>query len=327
MESGQAIDIGYKYPFSAEAKQAISEMSIKSFNSVLANLGKIRVQEALSKSEIEYFPTPLMELKKKYIASYAYARMIVSAIGTKSAVMKYAKAEARRCRNALLTDTPKNVSSMCAQLGLEVKPSGGAHYKIGLYGFLNASAGNEDIKLVNQQVESGRVYLSIDKLARLAEGAIAKETAKGLPASQTGIPKEIFDISRSIYRPEAATEKKEGGSSSKYRWIEKLLENPIPDVRHRTVNLILSPYFVNVLKMDEEKATKEIVSYIERCKDVNPDTNVDERYIKYQCSYAKRKGLSPLSFTKARDLLGHVTDIADLRPSSTAKTGKGRDNL
>ena len=94
-----------------------------------------------------------------------------------------------------------------------------------------------------------------------------------------------------------------------YAWIEKLLATPIVDVRHRSVNLILAPYFTNVKGLDEEEATKAVMEYIERCKAVNPNTRINEAYIRYQCKYAKNRGLKPLSLVKARELLADVIEF------------------
>ena len=80
-------------------------------------------------------------------------------------------------------------------------------------------------------------------------------------------------------------------------------------MRHRVVNLILAPYLINVRGMSEEGAFKTISAYIERCRAVDPNTKVNDSYIKYQCAYAKKKGLRPLSLVHARELLGSYVDF------------------
>ena len=92
-------------------------------------------------------------------------------------------------------------------------------------------------------------------------------------------------------------------------WVEKLLATPIADIRHRTVNLILAPYLVNTKGMSVDQATKIICEYIERCKLLDPATRVNERYVRYQCDYAKKRGLKVLSLDRAKELLGSALDI------------------
>ena len=75
------------------------------------------------------------------------------------------------------------------------------------------------------------------------------------------------------------------------------------------MNLILAPYLVNTKGLDVEQASRRIIVYIERCKQIDPSTKINDRYIEYQCNYAKRKGLRPLSMERARELLGEHIDF------------------
>ena len=51
---------------------------------------------------------------------------------------------------------------------------------------------------------------------------------------------------------------------------------------------------------------KAVNDYIKKCKEINPDTNVNESYIRYQVRYSKAKGMKPLSLQKAKELLGET---------------------
>ena len=42
----------------------------------------------------------------------------------------------------------------------------------------------------------------------------------------------------------------------------------------------------------------------EKCKIIDPNTKITDSYIRYQCGYAKKRGLKPLSFKRAKELLG-----------------------
>jgi hypothetical protein len=77
------------------------------------------------------------------------------------------------------------------------------------------------------------------------------------------------------------------------------------------VNLILAPYLVNTKGIDVEQAAKIIIEYIDRCRAIDPNTKINERYIEYQCDYAKKKGLRPLSLSRAKELLGEQINFED----------------
>ncbi|MEM3227891.1 MAG: DNA primase noncatalytic subunit PriX, partial [Candidatus Micrarchaeaceae archaeon] len=140
--------------------------------------------------------------------------------------------------------------------------------------------------------------------AGVLERAFEKKILEGLPISSKELPKEVALFYKSNGLRIAGTKAKQAGGGRGIDWVERLLEYPILDGRHRIVNLVLAPYLVNVRGMEIEEAVKRISAYIEACKRVNPDTRINEQYIRYQCAYAKRKGMKVLSAKRARELLG-----------------------
>src|SRR5208337_2988776 len=120
----------------------------------------------------------------------------------------------------------------------------------------------------------GVVHMSKDRTIGLLGHAIEREVAGRLPIDKRSLPKEEVEMSKGIKLEEKRAIAAENTGS--YSWIEKLLTTPIPDVRHRTVNLILAPYLMNVRKLDEDAAVKLISEYIDRCKLLNPDTSVND---------------------------------------------------
>ena len=175
--------------------------------------------------------------------------------------------------------------------------------------YIKAEPRKRGYELVNQRLGGGAVILAGDKVKGFLAEAAAKEIMKGLPIKVNELPAEVVEYCKGVkikIKARRPQKKREAASES---WIEELLKTPIPDVRHRTVNLILAPYLVNSKGLDVEQATKVIVEYIERCKEIEPSTKVNERYIEYQCNYAKRRGSKPLSRMKARELLQGSIDL------------------
>ena len=246
------------------------------------------------------------EIKRTYILSYVYSRMLISAIGNKIYLERYILAEAKRARSALSNETMPNILKLLGELGIEMGYSD-ERFIIGFARFLMLSSRSEQLSLVKQELDKGNVYLSKDSALRLVENAIADEIRKKMPIPASELPRRIIEESKGVKLPKInlKVEIREGS----YRWIEKILTNPIADVRHRTVNLILAPYLCNIKGMGEQEAVNVITEYIERCKQINPDTKVNSSYIKYQCKYAKAKGLKPLSLEKARELYRGVLDL------------------
>ena len=76
------LDFSYKYPFSKEAKELIGSFNARFEDKYLAE-GKIRLEEALNSGSIKFIRTNLGSVKKAYLFSYVYARMLASALNTR----------------------------------------------------------------------------------------------------------------------------------------------------------------------------------------------------------------------------------------------------
>jgi len=300
------LDFAYKYPFSTEAKEIIASVSSNAIEERYLTAGLLRVNEAISKSRIEFIKTDLTTLKYTYLMSYVYARMLIRATGDRYALARYVSAEAGRAIEAMANDPLESITKLIKELGLDIREKNG-EFLINFEDFAMVKQKGDDMALANQQLENGVVHMSKERVMKLLGYAIEKEIGERLQLDKRGLPKEVIEMANGIRLEEKRVILEETKGS--YSWIEKLLTTPIPDVRHRTVNLILAPYLVNVKKLDEETAVKVIIEYIERCKLVNPNTRINDSYIKYQCRYAKTRGLRPLSASRARDLLADIVEF------------------
>ena len=305
MHSDEELSFAYKYPFSREAKAVIGSQAVTGQNlDVFLEQAKARLEEAFNKGKLEY--KNLRYGKLDYIIGYAYARMLVSGLGSRVGIVKYAAAEASRSKDALEGGDAGDIVYLSSELGLVVSKDG-ADFKIGFVQFLKHMSSVPDFSLANFKLRGGFVVLDRHQMADLLRNAIFREILKGLPIKVGDMPAKITAFSKSIKLPVVSTRPttKGGGSA----WIEKLLDTPIPDVHHRVVNLVLAPYLVNTKGMSEEEAFKIISNYIERCKELDPNTRITDSYIRYQCAYSRKRGLKPLSLTRARDLLSGLVDL------------------
>ncbi|MGC8699521.1 MAG: DNA primase noncatalytic subunit PriX [Candidatus Micrarchaeia archaeon] len=306
----EALEIAYKYPFSEEAKEIVKELpSANRIEEKYLELGKLRLEEALSKGVIEFSEASSEELKINYIVSYVYARMLASALG-QAATSKFSLAEARRVANALSSESTENIRHIGMELGMKIEQNGDL-FAIPFGPYLENAPKNDEYLLIHQRLRNGIVYIERYKLIGVLENASRKAIMQGLPIPRNNLPKEVIEFSKGIKAP-AEGIRVRPDTKGRYAWIEKLLAHPLPDFRHRVVNLILAPYFANVKGMSEDEAVKVISQYIDRCKEINPNTRVSEPYIAYQVRYAKAKGLKPLSIEKAKEMLAGIINFDEL---------------
>ncbi len=302
------LDFAYRYPFTKEAKELVEHANVTAIDERLLAAGKTRVQNAIDKGDIQFSKTSNAELRYTYLMSYVYARMLVSALNNLTALETYVSAEAKRSAEAFAADEDANAFRVLKAVFPEVHKTDSG-YRMPFTSLVKVSGRSRLFPLALQDLENGLVYLEQADMRRLVEIAVRMELRRGLPISQRQLPKEVIAVAKTIKAPEVKITEETGAHSGRYTWIERLLATPIADVRHRSVNLILAPYFVNVKKMDEEKAVQAIMAYMERCRQINPDTRINETYIRYQCRYSKSKGTKPLSLERAKDLLKSMVDL------------------
>jgi hypothetical protein len=300
------LDFAYKYPFSKEAKEVVAGLNATAIDRKYLEEGVSQVESALRAGTVARVrATGITEVKLRYIMGYVYARMLISAIGDRYSISRFAAAEADAASESLALNIDDMVK-IGNEFGLGIKRDKDS-FVLGFEAFVSVPKKKQELRLINQRLTGGRVTIGVRELLELVKGSIEKGVGESLPIETKALPKEIIEAAKAL-RPR---EKKipMGASSGAYAWIERLLATPIADVRHRSVNLIFAPYLVNVRGLDVDAAAKIITDYIERCKKLNPNTKINESYIRYQCKYAKDKSLRPLSLAKARELLREVAEF------------------
>jgi hypothetical protein len=305
MNDKDMLDFAYKYPFSDEAVKVAERISLGTDYAKYLDLAAAQISEAV-RGRTEYHYTGLAPIKEGSIASYAYSRMILSAMADAWLIERFADGVAARSVSALLSDLDKkDLPKLMEELGLNAERVAGWDFRIDLFAFLGAGVSLDDLSLVRQRLSKGKVVLEFDATIKLCRALIKKRVMSGLPMARSSLPKYVIDYAHTMGAklPERKATLRMGGRSDTIGWIDELLSKPIIDGRHRVVNLVLAPYLVTVKKMPVEEAAKLIMQYIDRCRQVNPDTKVNEQYIIYQCRYAEKKGTKPLSKARAQEFL------------------------
>lgn len=326
MYSSEDLNFAYGYPFTDIAKQIISSLNLTSIDFKYLELGKERAISDI-KGDLPYYDILIDSIKLDEIISYAYAKMMVMALKRPDYVEKFSVSESKRALQAMEKDSEQDIFKLSSSLGITLHKDQNDNFLIKFNVYLHNIPNDPFFALSNQQLHNGLVIISFNKLKRLLERASYNTIKESFNYEEkVKLPKEVMDYSKGI-RDETKVVIKGKNNTA---WIEKLLETPITDVRHRTVNLILAPYLVNIKGLSVDDAFKVITDYIEKCKTVNPDTKINETYIRYQIEYAKSKGTKPLKFSNAKELLSGLIDFdvraeSESKDSDKDKTKKGKN--
>ena len=263
-----------------------------------------RILEALEKkpSEIRY------EDRFVEILSFIVAMIMVKSASSTFLERAFSRAEGTRSREAFMGE---EVGAMCTimnnlfDLRMEVveklpwRASEEMRMKLQLRvpaeRYLEVMAGlqlldNPRLALVNNTLQQGYVYLAKDRLVDIVQDQFSvfifqrfkrMEKPVRLPPAMQAIMDEVVP---KLPKPRAFQD------SGQYRYIEKILESPIMDGRHRILWLVLPPYLINVKKLSDEEAFEVIMKYMQKCG--WHETNA-ERLVRYNINRAKRIGLKP----------------------------------
>lgn len=107
--------------------------------------------------------------------------------------------------------------------------------------------------------------------------------------------------------------------TTKWLWIEILLQTPIRDYRKNTARLILAPYLINIRKISYEESFNVIKEWLHKCSSIRRLNFNPNPKIKENLNTAVRKCYLPIRLDKLKienrelyDLLSTVKKIDDI---------------
>lgn len=106
-----------------------------------------------------------------------------------------------------------------------------------------------------------------------------------------------------------------------YGWIERLLDHPVDDGRHRLLWLVIAPYLVNVKELPLSEAIKQSYNYLIECSKVKLVEGDLHRLAEYYVEYAGRIGLKPLSLQTLKTK-SEYKDLYEIIKHKLADRGK-----
>jgi len=93
-------------------------------------------------------------------------------------------------------------------------------------------------------------------------------------------------------------------------WIETLLQTPITDYRKRAINLILTPYLINVRRLSEDEVHGIITQRLERCETLRRFDRNKRHFIRDSFANDKvREGIRPMRLAKLQSDYRELHDL------------------
>lgn len=205
-----------RYPFLPEASGYLRERQITLdalVNSAVfdqaRHAGRRRVMDALVDGVIADQTAVTEADAMVELLSYAVARIIVSCNPDEHLIQRYALAEAVTVQSRLETENIDFVIDMAVFLGLDAVRDNATEASVHFTDYLKHSSQmrSEEWKLVNQELDSGRISLNKPRLARLLQHAIRERIESELPLPVNDGIIEAFRNSIDLVREEVERRK------------------------------------------------------------------------------------------------------------------------
>ena len=204
------------FPFTETAKKILKETSLTPENVPEQAIKRAALMISRAVAGKDYslgLSKPSREILEYEIMAFPVAKMLVSMMKVTNIEKKFSLLMQKLTFSGLLEC--ENPKERCAELANDI----GVKFKLTdekeffaetpVLEFLTINFNEDELKLINQSVENGKVYLNINDFARfLSEKAYIK-TIDSLPIPKEHIPKKIQQLSRSLESQIIAMEKKD----------------------------------------------------------------------------------------------------------------------
>ncbi len=179
-----------RYPFLPESSAYLKQKGItldalvgSAAYEPARHAGRHRVMEALADGIIQDRATAGEVGSLVELLSYAVARIIVSSTGDEHLVQRYALAEAVATENRLAGENLDFIIDMAVFMGLDAVRLNATEASVHFADYLRHSSQmrSDEWKLVNKDLDNGRVAVSGKDLARLMRHAVDDRIASELP--------------------------------------------------------------------------------------------------------------------------------------------------
>ncbi len=204
MGSIRELQFAQRFPFSSKAKQIVKEsgFSLGNIPEEVVNRAKVMLNNAaLRKDFILDEISRNSDLMLNEVNAFPLAKIFLSIINNENLNTNFCKMFSSACfhylekdeKNAFLFELIDDL-----KIKYELSPNTFSFAVVPLIEFLSVSFEEEFMKLVNQRVEKGRVYLNRNDFIRFVSQKVFFLIFSSLPLPVTGIPKKLKDTAKQL---------------------------------------------------------------------------------------------------------------------------------
>lgn len=192
----QELSFAQKYPFTSIAKSIVKESapSLSSIPAEAKERAKAILASALSNTPYNPKAEGSKELLLNEIVAFPVAKIYASCLSSEETFRKFARLISRSSFESLEKEKDSVIFDVAAELKIRFAPAEkGFFASLPLFDFLKASFMQSEpyMKLVNQKLDSGNVYLNRNEFIRFLSGTIFEGIYSSFPIDLQNVPKSI----------------------------------------------------------------------------------------------------------------------------------------
>lgn len=286
MFSGQDLHFAQKYPFSLIAKRVVKESNL-SLDSISEEIiGRAKAMVLASWQEKSYRPTIVSsrELLEHEVLAFPVSKILVSLSKTDLLTKRFCAMNAKRVFSSLEEEKNDVLFQLAEELGIgfDLPDNGTFFASVTVPVFLQASFTQDFMKLVNQKVSNGFVFLSRNEFCRLIAFSFENLLFSEFPLNTTSVPKKLqqaaIDLKSSFFEKQFSTLKGENLGSLKPEFFPPCLAKLYLDISAGRNLTHLERFSLATMMLSLGVSEKGVVDLYR----VTP--NFDEKITSYQVS-------------------------------------------
>ncbi|MFH1234192.1 MAG: hypothetical protein V1493_01105 [Candidatus Diapherotrites archaeon] len=300
------LEFAQKFPFSETGKRAIKELNVSldaaGEDAKRSAVARIRAASARKLYFVEHIEGH-KEMLEAEVLSFPIAKIYLSFISQQKLFSLFAKSNAEAVFALLEKEKGDGLKIRLAQeLNLKFGLPEDGVFSVTVADFLSSGNGIPALKLVNQRVEKGLVFLDAQHFARLLSEQVFSSVLQSLPVKLEGIPEKLKSEAFALgseFREKQNIEFKQMIGKVKPDFFPPCMEKLYSDLLAGKNLSHLARFdlttFLNAVGMPEEEMVKAF----------SKAPNFDEGITRYQIKKIIRggrqgKGYSPASCEKVR---------------------------
>ncbi len=200
--SVEDLKVAQKYPFSKDAKLVVKQsgLSLDNVSEQVVERAKAMIRSSLEGHEYSPSISFSRGMLEEEILAFPVAKVILSFVKDRSFAQKFSSMFAKKVFAELEREKDDTLFSLAESLGLKYRfPQDESFFvQVKVPDFLSANFRQDFMKLVNQRVFGGNVFLSRNEFCRLLAFFFESRLLEELPVDTKGVPKRFASVALEV---------------------------------------------------------------------------------------------------------------------------------